>query len=564
MKVKKRGSRAATVSPVTVQRPAAGRVISIITTALRDPQKPLLCAQTLTVAIALIRELSGFQIPQYAAKRDAMHATLHNFLVAERRTDDEIKAMLDDLSECSFDTANMDEELLSYHDFCTGMISPNHEAPASVITNAFLESIFNELANTMYEISSIAICKGTWKKWPKNTSEIMPFGPEELTKSLLQWYRIFPQSCVTHWAFRIFKVCGPLMYTPFDKHDVTNNIFVRHMRHVIDNVVNSNPTDIVSRPMADFFSHGSSFVGFMTGIVAGPQGQHPVKSLVKGSETKTVQLLSMMIYILESPYVADLKLKSRPLPDMISDTQRLAQRTFRKYRMDLPPYPAMFLHPAIIFEDEEARETESENEEDTSPLLPPDCRDIALAIYTSRCFYTCTTVGCPAFVDAYKPLRNCAGCYAVRYCSRECQKRDWYKGGYANEAGSPVTHKQVCGLISRIVSEFGGWDIRMKPNEDSVERGQMRVRTEAELVTSLLFMVTDMKNDGRLSGEEFAAIRGWAAERNDNWTKPSVNGAREYNPGYDDYEDILTILVDGCSDSELNFEGEEPEAMELL
>ncbi|KAF9047757.1 hypothetical protein BJ165DRAFT_1120469 [Panaeolus papilionaceus] len=187
-----------------------------------------------------------------------MHATLYKFLVV-MRTDEEIRALLDDMSECTCSLEDLDRDLSIFHQFCFKFPGWDTDSP-SLLTTIFLERTFNELSST-----------------------------------------IFPESCVTQWAFRIFKVCGALTYAPFDKHDVTNNIFVHHMRQVIDTIVASSPSDIVRKPMADFLSHVTSFLGFMTGIVAGPQGQHPIRCLVKGSETKALQLCSMMPYVLDGP-----------------------------------------------------------------------------------------------------------------------------------------------------------------------------------------------------------------------------------------------------------------------
>ncbi|KAF9047756.1 hypothetical protein BJ165DRAFT_1527020 [Panaeolus papilionaceus] len=154
----------------------------------------------------------------------------------------------------------------------------------------------------------------------------------------------------------------------------------------------------------------------------------------------------------------------------------------------------MPLHPTIIYEDYEVQESEAKQMEEN---IPPD-----LAVFTSRCFHTCTTVGCPAFIDAYKPLRTVVDAILSDTAVGSAKR------GIGTKAGTATTQR----LDHSIVSEFGGRDIRLKPNEDSVARGKIRVKTDAGLMAALLYTVMDMSDDGRLSGDEFAAICVWAAE----------------------------------------------------
>lgn len=41
-----------------------------------------------------------------------------------------------------------------------------------------------------------------------------------------------------------------------------------------------------------------------------------------------------------------------------------------------------------------------------------------------------TRVQCPNEAVPEHPLKECAGCSNVAYCSRECQKLDWKQGGH--------------------------------------------------------------------------------------------------------------------------------------
>ncbi|KZV91428.1 hypothetical protein EXIGLDRAFT_837153 [Exidia glandulosa HHB12029] len=62
---------------------------------------------------------------------------------------------------------------------------------------------------------------------------------------------------------------------------------------------------------------------------------------------------------------------------------------------------------------------------------------------TLRCFDdTCNTYK----VDAR--LQRCARCFIVRYCGRDCQRRDWRGDG-----SNSVAHKDVCPLITRLLPQ---------------------------------------------------------------------------------------------------------------
>ncbi|KAN0098384.1 hypothetical protein V8E51_014047 [Hyaloscypha variabilis] len=73
----------------------------------------------------------------------------------------------------------------------------------------------------------------------------------------------------------------------------------------------------------------------------------------------------------------------------------------------------------------EARDSESPAEA-TSSSPPP----------TTKCA-NCSTPE----IDPEKPLKPCAKCQTVRYCSRDCQKKDW------------KLHKKVCATAAQIYAQ---------------------------------------------------------------------------------------------------------------
>ncbi|KZV91422.1 hypothetical protein EXIGLDRAFT_719372 [Exidia glandulosa HHB12029] len=84
---------------------------------------------------------------------------------------------------------------------------------------------------------------------------------------------------------------------------------------------------------------------------------------------------------------------------------------------------------------------------------------------TQRCFDdACRTYK----VDA--PLQRCARYFLVRYCGRDCQRKDWRGAG-----SNSIAHKEVCPLIGRLVPEHHLPPL-YKDWEPTYLRDPMRVR----------------------------------------------------------------------------------------
>ncbi|EJD35407.1 hypothetical protein AURDEDRAFT_175499 [Auricularia subglabra TFB-10046 SS5] len=104
--------------------------------------------------------------------------------------------------------------------------------------------------------------------------------------------------------------------------------------------------------------------------------------------------------------------------------------------------------------DEDAMLVHAANRLTPPPARPSVNRAEAVRLYLARQseLITCSGPACHSYVrnveERRQPLSACSRCKFVRYCSRDCQRRDW------NNSDSRVSHKTACPVFCKL-AEIG-------------------------------------------------------------------------------------------------------------
>lgn len=223
---------------------------------------------------------------------------------------------------------------------------------------------------------------------------------------------------------------------------------------------------------------------------------------------------------------------------MISDLiANFARLLYHSAKLHLPGRPSFPLNPKIVDKDEgrpPPRDTPS-----------PD-HAIALSMMVARIHHPCSAVSCQlTFTHVANDYKMCNRCFAVGYCSKPCQVRDWKDEWYP--------HKRVCPLICKMLEARGGWKALIAEsivkNWDPYVDG-IQIKHDM-LLEELEQLVRKMRSDGRISADDYEFLNGWA-QRTYTAKVLSKDGDKEtvWHPGYDDYDNIirrfLNIPTLGC------------------
>ncbi|PPR01408.1 hypothetical protein CVT24_006246 [Panaeolus cyanescens] len=520
------------------------RAMTYVISALKNPLKPSRCARTLYFAISTIS--CYFQdMPQAAfPMRDTLHHTVYRFISAQR-VDQNYQDTLNALVWCNCPDA---KDPKSFHSLCTKW-PPTTELPPKIVVRSFVSRCFAELVFALTSITTeLAVKKGVSKAWPASMSDLMPFGVDEMVLNLGAWYKLFPEETLVRFILHVQKICGPVIHDAFNKYDITKVVFVDHMHQLIHHIL-KEPVDQVQQVLSDIVAfQGGTFLSYMTEITTG-EDAIPIPMLMQGQETRTLQICSIMLYILHSPYAQNNPSFDEYLEQLRTKARTLARSLFRRYRMDQPSRSPIPLHPEIVAEDRLFRHLEDHKALEVGGDYVYS--DIALAIQSFRHFYACSAPHCPSMADPERRLRSCAGCNIVRYCGKKCQTRDWKEGEFQ--------HKRLCKTFAKITRA-----ISAQKSSSGFDICIMAPKSEARMA-EVLTTVKTMKEDGKFIDDgEFDFLLKWTKARlaGLDRDKPLPIEECEWHPGFDDYDDTLRTLTDPTCP--LQFNGLKPEFMEQI
>ncbi|PPR01406.1 hypothetical protein CVT24_006244 [Panaeolus cyanescens] len=512
------------------------RAMSYIVSSLKDPLQPLTCAKSLAYGMTTIMAnyLAFPEEQSYISKRDTLRATMYNFIAA-KRTDQQLNNLIKNLSKCS--CKNLPGEMASFHKLSI----PANSAFSGKEVQQLLVSGLSEI-NLVINQTSDAVKKvqmGTAKTWPWSVKDLMPHGPDEIVRCILQWHRVTRHVSIPRWALHVVQICElKALYAPILKYDIAHHLFVNYTHDIIKSTIQSNPLNAKNLSLTSeaFCYQAITLIVYLHLILDfDPDDESvPLLSSVAGVDTKALQLCSILHYMTFSPFIDTGHTVSRDLPKVREESAALGRRIFRKYNMNYSPYSPVPLHPRIVELDLLTIPT------GTHDMSSPEFyHKIALTMYTCRFVPArdCSAPNCPSSNKPGLKLRACAGCSTLRYCSKECQTRDWKEGR------NP--HKRVCKAMASIVASYGGW-----PHGPSVIKTAQKAEERRKTISEITGDIMAMTLTNQLTQQDCTALYQWAVENFEPKPQPSKPpfSFEEYRrsgvrSGYDDYADILTDLM---------------------
>ncbi|PPR03390.1 hypothetical protein CVT24_012515 [Panaeolus cyanescens] len=534
--------------------PLAIDALQYLVRSLQDPLHPTQCGNALYSAVKRSGPLEDVKKakegPGLFNAVQRLWSTLYLFLVTPR-TDEQLQEMIEKLSVCN---CNHSSGLSAKFHADYNMIKERREWMATKGPHAipaidfeysdsesiegdyptfFLLHVFGTLRKVLHpgqgpgHVSVTLIRKGQSKRWPNQLSDLMPFGPDQLVNSFLQWNRVLDFPCVLKIALPLFTTCGTLVRQSVAEHNVTRYMVFEPTKRYLDNnlaVLLEGAKDL--RPWREMMWRICDFCSYIT-WVENHEDMAP-DWFYHGREIEALQLASIFGYLLdfvseeqtENPEVSftqELSLKSCDLGRSILD--RLCVQG--------PGHMDLVLHPTMIRLHDHRAERPITDEENRPGNI------VALAMVRSRVRQRCAAAGCQqTLVHVGSDFKVCQGCSTVGYCGSECRVRDWKDEDYP--------HKHVCPLVAKILKNLGGW-----PNfKDKDETKDMNAETpEMETLRQLADVIEEMINAGSLPEDQLDFLRYWSSRLLRSWKPANTFVPAERAPGYDNYEEILEKIT---------------------
>ncbi|KAJ3497347.1 hypothetical protein NLJ89_g10356 [Agrocybe chaxingu] len=230
--------------PSTDTEEIAERSMEFFMSTIRDPQKVAVhCGRCLYGALLLStadpeRPIdTPEKLPTSIRKDLEFWNLLLSFLVTPR-TDKEVERLLTSFSRCYCHL--MDPNIGKYHR--AGQLAeagsmnrtwmeyyapPSEKSKYSTARCAFVIKGFTVLYSGLKEGGIKSVAKGVTHTWPATPADLMPFGADELVKTMLQWYRFVPDPMVVQLTTRILRTARYTLIPSLYKYRLAHT-FVDH------------------------------------------------------------------------------------------------------------------------------------------------------------------------------------------------------------------------------------------------------------------------------------------------------------------------------------------------
>ncbi|KAF9058131.1 hypothetical protein BJ165DRAFT_1425854 [Panaeolus papilionaceus] len=510
------------------------------------PLEPTACPGTMFFALTptmILIEKPGFQ-GSGVSKLHGFWSILYNFLVAER-TDQQFASMVRKFSApCACNVENR-RWVMSPH--LHNQVKEWTEIEASKLSGKnpglslngrshawrFIKLLCGLLRAMLSVAKEASVTKGVSRRWPADTSELLLLGPDQVVKSLLQWNRFVGDFFAIEFIPALIKVCGPLIYDSVARLDAITILALDPIKAQIHKILRVLEDELAQEiPLEDSqlkdyeFTKLANYLRECLREVFRPPIKASVRMLNAASATKALQLCSIFCYLIPL-----LQIRSSCDPGYLeflgTHLAHFGSQTFCHFNLHLLDRPNILLHPSVVEATEKNYQGKLTMESSVCyDVGVPSYEHIASAMVECRATRACSGPGCDlSFKEKASSYKTCAGCSTVGYCSRECQLRHW-------KADADDSHKRDCKLLAKILTERGGW--KESTNREGRLYGELQ---------ELAVVIEKMQEDGKLSDEEFRWITRWATLSAAGWHN-SVYLTLEWHPGYDDYDEILSRLLE--------------------
>ena len=482
---------------------------------IRDPHNPKHCGTCLHGALVVNAERSSSHPAKKNRSPDPREADVYTslikFLLLER-TDKQVDRLLERLSTC---TCQISDPIQSYHDrgrkqsawtmtrgYLEDFASGDDKSKFTAERCVFIADLFHNLLGVIKKSGIVSVAKGSSQTWPKHTDDLLPFGPDNFMQSMMRWYRFIPDTAVFDLTGQVLRVCNTLLIPSLAQFRMSH-VVVESTRKLVDatmiDILSTN--DGVRVRAAERFNYiGTNFISFLTLVL--DQKFDIRAELVRGCETKAMQLCSILQYLSSDPYMPPCGFQ-RPIFKMLPGH---GQDLFRFFHMHRYPRPDMPVHPEVVRYDLIR----------FPPPPPPDQRQTVTLeqIRKMRLEMRCSAYKCTnSLQTSGNDFQRCARCMVVSYCGRECQTRAWKEEKYP--------HKRVCPSLRSLIDRGGGHFLFFKEE-------------------ATMMVLQNWINAGVID-DDLNTYDDWNKMIYESRGYPVPDGT-EWTPGYEDYNEIIAQL----------------------
>ncbi|KAF8965493.1 hypothetical protein BDZ97DRAFT_1757317 [Flammula alnicola] len=459
------------------------------------------------------------------------------------RTDEQLDRLLILLSTCSCQVVNphiigyhmkglkqAEQSMSRAHMYTQEAGTGRDKATFSLGRCALIVNLFCVLGFFIGPKGLTSVTKGLTKPWPSRFTDLMPHGTDSFVQTMLQWYRFVPDTVICQVTAEVLRLNKSFLIPSLVKYRFLDTV-VNSTRRLVDlTLVDIRSDDKAVRGgAARRFCYGAlDFYRYFHCVrLQRPKYQ---EELLRGFETKIVQLCSILVYLSSDPNMPNLGSNNNPTQeDIYEDLAFYAQDLFRNSYMHLYPHPDIPVHPKI-------KAFDGPNFAG-SPWCSP-ARGCAFCVWSMRrlvitiigllCDGTlCSAYGCrhsiiPGFGKNLQPSTRCR---TMPFCGRECEARAWMDDTYP--------HQRVCTIVRSLVDRGGGSALF-----------SAAVNGPTKQAEAIIEHILKRWEQAGVNQDDFQLVYDW-----DNLIMEGREDHRpEGNvllPGYDDYDKIITLLSSG-------------------
>ncbi|KAF9058154.1 hypothetical protein BJ165DRAFT_1521462 [Panaeolus papilionaceus] len=521
---------------------------------LQDAYNPTHCSGSITAALQLISTKTLDTTNQEERRREAaLLKVLYRFITV-KRPKHQLKKWMERFSTCVDckesgyygNPANapsltmylhaswqvVKPRLTAYYRWLCSTVGRLDRDAMYPIDSCFAVVYAMQLINGMMDCEFKSVAQGTGKRWPKSIPHLVPYGPDQLVESVLQWYLIYPESGIFQLFVTLLSIIRSTVYPSLIKYRFIGVLADTTKRHldiyfdVIDGSIQLDPTK-----RSTFFGNvkamATLFLCFLGHTIHHDHLLPSIKmALSDGYEVKIVQLLSLLVSIypnLES-HISDRDIKDDPILPQLLKYSYSIYWDFNMHTSSSPASKMLLALPIVEHSNNIFFGTYEGFEAELGLSL----------IWSTGVMYGCSAkvYGCNQyFENVGRDLKFCDRCLGVYYCGKECQAQDWNDGEYP--------HKRICPALSKIVrvqcAQLEETSDDFVPSLNYVLQHAVRGNSDLEKVVAIRKII----RMGDLSSEEASILRGWG--RRIYVTHKMEE--HEWQPGYPDYDAILERLM---------------------
>ena len=263
------------------------------------------------------------------------------------RTDGEITDLLDGLSQCSCPMYDTETQNLHQHGAqiesnlatrtCTWDPNPG---PSTVL----VVQLFCIIEYAMGHSRVKSVATRTTDTWPSCPDDLMPFGPENVMQSLLQWTRFTKDAIVYRTAAHIYLFCGSLISASFLNSLAVKNV-IDCARELFDRVYGALGDGSAARTRnlgTALTIQLKSLFFFLDKFNDGRMTMAVRAAALDGHELKSVEVFSMLAYL-----VTDCRLSIPSRLRVFEECCKHARLLYGVNHIAFYLFPDILVHPGI-------------------------------------------------------------------------------------------------------------------------------------------------------------------------------------------------------------------------